>query len=122
GAELGFLIREGARERNVFRASVSGTSASLTAEGPLGHAKRGSWLGSGRQHYPDLIFRKVRGEGLSVGFADAQAKLRYDLGTNQSATLTFITGKSRLRELPRQPDDTDLLIGDNASAIPPGSC
>ena len=35
--------------------------------------------------------------------------------------LTFITGKSRLRELPQQPDDTDLLIGDNASAILIGS-
>ncbi len=121
GAELGFLIREGARERNVFRASVSGTSASLTAEGPLGHAKRGSWLVSGRKSYLDLIVRKLREEGLSFGFADAQAKLRYDLGTNQSATLTFITGKSRLRELPRQPDDTDLLIADNASAILIGS-
>ena len=110
GAELGFLIREGSRERNVFRASVSGTSASLTAEGPLGHGKRGSWLVSGRKSYLDLIVRKLREEGLSFGFADAQAKLRYDLGAKQSAALTFITGKSRLRELPRQPDDTDLLI------------
>jgi hypothetical protein len=121
GAELGFLIREGARERNVFRASVSGTSASLTAEGPLGQARRGSWLVSGRKSYLDLIVRKLREEGLSFGFGDAQAKLRYDLGPNQSATLTFITGKSRLRELPRQPDDTDLLIADNASAILIGS-
>jgi hypothetical protein len=121
GAELGFLIREGSRDRNVFRASVSGTSASLTAEGPLGHGKRGSWLVSGRKSYLDLIVRKLREEGLSFGFADAQAKLRYDLGAKQSAALTFITGKSRLRELPRQPDDTDLLIGDNASAILIGS-
>jgi hypothetical protein len=121
GAELGFLIREGSRERKVVRASVSGTSASLTAEGPLGHAKRGSWLVSGRKSYLDLIVRKLREEGLSFAFADAQAKLRYDLTAKQSAALTFITGKSRLRELPRQPDDTDLLIGDNASAILIGS-
>ena len=121
GAELGFLIREGSRDRNVFRASVSGTSASLTAEGPLGRGKRGSWLVSGRKSYLDLIVRKLREEGLSFAFADAQAKLRYDLGPKQSAALTFITGKSRLRELPRQPDDTDLLIGDNASVILIGS-
>jgi len=121
GAELGFLIREGSRDRNVFRASVSGTSASLTAEGPLGRGKRGSWLVSGRKSYLDLIVRKLREEGLSFGFADVQAKLRYDLGPKQSAALTFITGTSRLRELPRQPDDTDLLIGDNASAIAIGS-
>ena len=121
GAELGFLIRDGSRERNVVRAAVSGTSASLTAEGPLGHGKRGSWLVSGRKSYLDLIVRKLREEGLSFAFADAQAKLRYDLTAKQSAALTFITGKSRLRELPRQPDDTDLLIGDNASAILIGS-
>jgi hypothetical protein len=121
GAELGFLIREGSRDRNVFRASVSGTSASLTAEGPLGRGTRGSWLVSGRKSYLDLIVRKLREEGLSFGFADAQAKLRYDLGAKQSAALTFITGRSRLRELPRQPEDTDLLIGDNASAILIGS-
>jgi hypothetical protein len=117
GAELGFLVREGSRERNVLRASVSGTSASLTAEGPLGHGRRGSWLVSGRKSYLDLIVRKLREEGLSFGFIDAQAKLRYDLGTRQSVALTFITGKSRLRELPQQADDTDLLIADNASAI-----
>ena len=117
GAELGFLVREGSRERNVVRASVSGTSASLTAEGPLGRARRGSWLVSGRKSYLDLIVRKLREEGLSFGFIDAQAKMRYDLGTKQSVALTFITGKSRLRELPQQADDTDLLIADNASAI-----
>ena len=100
-----------------MRASVSGTSASLTAEGPLGRARRGSWLVSGRKSYLDLIVRKLREEGLSFGFIDAQAKMRYDLGTKQSVALTFITGKSRLRELPQQADDTDLLIADNASAI-----
>jgi hypothetical protein len=121
GAELGFLIREGSRERPLVRASVSGTSASLTGEGPLGHGKRGSWLVSGRKSYLDLIVRKLREQGLSFAFADAQAKLRYDLGTKQSAALTVITGQSRLRELPRQPEDTDLLIADNASAILIGS-
>src|SRR5687767_10785051 len=121
GAELGFLIREGSRERNVVRASISGTSASLTAEGPVGRDRRGSWLVSGRKSYLDLIVRKLREEGLSFAFADAQAKMRYDLTPRQSVALTFITGKSRLRELPRQPDDTDLLIGDNASAILIGS-
>ena len=74
----------------------------VTVEGPLGRRKRGSWLLSGRKSYLDLIVRKLREEGLSFGFADAQAKLRYDLGPNQSAALTFIAGKSRLRELPQE--------------------
>ena len=121
GAELGFVIREGSRDRNVFRASISGTSASMTAEGPLGRSKRGSWLVSGRKSYLDLIVKKLREEGLSFGFADAQAKLRYDAGARHSAAFTFITGKSRLRELPQNAEDSDLFFGDNASAIAIGS-
>ena len=121
GAELGFVVREGSRDRTLVRASVSGTSASMTVEGPLGGAKRGSWLISGRKSYLDLIVRKLREEGLSFGFADAQAKLRHDVGTNHSAALTFLVGKSRLRELPQQVEDSDLFTGDNASAIAIGS-
>ena len=44
GAELGFLLREGSRERTVVRASVSGTSASLDGRGaarPRASAGRG---------------------------------------------------------------------------------
>ena len=33
GAELGFVVREGSRERTLVRASVSGTSASMTSKG-----------------------------------------------------------------------------------------
>jgi hypothetical protein len=117
GAELAFTMREGSRDRTVVRTSISGTSASVTAEGPVGHAKRGSWLLSGRKSYLDLIIKKLREEGLSFAFADMQAKFRYDLTARQSASFTFITGRSRLRELPEQPDDNDLFIGDNASAI-----
>ena len=117
GAELAFTMREGSRDRTIFRTAISGTSASVTAEGPLGRVKRGSWLVSGRKSYLDLIVKKLREEGLSFGFGDMQAKLRYDLTPQQSASLTFITGRSRLRELPQGSDDVDSFIGDNASAI-----
>ena len=121
GAEVGFVVREGSRDRTLVRASVSGTAASMTVEGPLGGAHRGSWLISGRKSYLDLLVRKLREEGLSFGFADAQAKLRHDVGANHSAALTVLVGKSRLRELPEQVEDPDLFTGDNASAIGIGS-
>ena len=93
----------------------------MTVEGPLGSKQRGSWLISGRKSYLDLLVRKLREEGLSFGFADAQVKLRHDVGANHSAAVTFLVGKSRLRELPEQVDDSDLFTGDNASAIGIGS-
>jgi hypothetical protein len=117
GAELAFVIREGSRDRNLFRASVSGTSASVVAEGPLGRSKKGSWLLSGRKSYLDLLLDRLSEEGLSFGFADLQAKLRYDLTDRHTASLTFITGKSTLKETPEDPQDDDLFIGNNASAI-----
>jgi hypothetical protein len=93
----------------------------MTVEGPLGSARRSSWLISGRKSYLDLLVRKLREEGLSFGFADAQAKLRHDVGTNHSVAVTFLVGKSRLRELPEQVENADLFTGDNASAIGIGS-
>jgi hypothetical protein len=121
GAELAFTLREGSRDRRVFRASVSGTSASMTVEGPVGRARKGSWLVSGRKSYLDLLIDRLSDEGLSFGFADLQAKVRYDVSARHSATMTFITGDSRLREIPQRADESDLFVGNNASAIVIGS-
>ena len=117
GAELAFTMREGSRDRNLTRIAVSGTSASAVTEGPLGRERRGSWLVSGRKSYLDLVVDRLSDEGLSFGFADLQAKFRYDLTERQSTSLTFITGKSTLKELPQGGIDDDLFVGDNASAI-----
>ena len=117
GSELAFIVREGSRDRNVTRISVSGTSASAVAEGPLGRSRKGSWLLSGRKSYLDLLVDRLSDEGLSFGFADMQAKFGYDLNERQSVALTFLTGKSTLKELPQGAPDDDLFIGNNASAI-----
>jgi hypothetical protein len=117
GAELAFVMREGSRDRNAVRVAVSGTSASAVAEGPLGRSKRGSWLLSGRKSYLDLLIDRLSDEGLSFGFGDVQAKFRYDLTERQTASMTFIAGKSTLKETPQEPGDDELFIGNNASAI-----
>jgi hypothetical protein len=49
GASVEFAVRPGARDRVHLRTAVSGTNASIVAEGPLGASKRGSWLVSARQ-------------------------------------------------------------------------
>ena len=117
GAELAFTLREGSRDRTMVRASVSGTSASGTVEGPLGGSRRGSWLVSTRKSYLDLLVDRLSDEGLSFGFADAQAKLQYDLTARHAAFVTLIAGRSRLREIPQRPDEDDPFVGDNGSAV-----
>jgi hypothetical protein len=117
GGEVAFTLREGTRERVIVRAAVSGTSASGTVEGPLGRSRRGSWLVSGRKSYLDLIIDRLADEGLSFGFADAQAKFRYDLNPRHSVALTLLAGDSRLEELPDDQTDNTAFTGNNASTI-----
>lgn len=46
GAALEFTSSEGSRERTRFNLTASGTSAAVTADGPLGASARGSWRAS----------------------------------------------------------------------------
>ena len=123
GAEVDFRLREGSRERGQARIAVSGTSASLVLEGPLGGARRGSWLLSARQSYLDLVVDRIyeEGEGINFGFSDAQAKFVFDMTPSQRAELTLIAGRSKLEERREDLDADDLFTGRNASAIAIGT-
>src|SRR6185436_2498527 len=99
-AELDFHMREGSRDRTQVRAGVSGTDASIVVEGPLGHAKAGSWLVSARKSYLELLLKQIQteedGDGFGFGFSDVQAKMVYDLSTRQHLELSAVAGQSRL--------------------------
>ena len=113
GAELDFRLREGSRERTQVRVAVSGTSASVVAEGPLGGSKRGSWLVSGRQSYLELIVARMYPDedGLNFSFSDAQAKMVFDVTASQRAELTVIAGHSKLEEQRDDLDSQDFVHG-----------
>jgi hypothetical protein len=119
GAELDFRLREGSRERRQARVAVSGTSASIVGEGPIGAARRGSWLVTARQSYLQLLVARLYddGEGFNFGFADTQAKVVYDLTASQHVELTVLAGRSKLEERREELDSQDLFTGRNASAI-----
>ncbi len=119
GSELDFRLREGSRERAQARVAVSGTSASVVGEGPIGHSKRGSWLLTGRQSYLQLIVERLypEGEGFNFSFSDTQAKVVFDLTSSQRAEFTILTGHSKLEEQRDDLDSQDFFTGRNASAI-----
>jgi outer membrane receptor protein involved in Fe transport len=99
GAELDFHMREGSRDRTQTRVGVSGTDASIVVEGPLGHAKAGSWLVSARKSYLELLLKQIQGEGddnFGFGFSDVQSKLVYDLSPRHHVELSLVAGRSRL--------------------------
>jgi hypothetical protein len=123
GAELDFRLREGSRERRQARVAVSGTSASVVGEGPIGNAKRGSWLISARQSYLQLLVERLYDEsqGFDFSFSDTQAKIVFDLTSSQHAEFTVLAGHSKLEEQRADLDSQDLFTGRNASAIAIGT-
>src|SRR5262249_39792180 len=84
GGTMEFDIREGSRDHTAFRGSISGTSASVVADGPLGRGKRASWLVAARKSYVDWLLRKIDPNVDSTfGFSDMHAKVTYDLTSRQ---------------------------------------
>jgi hypothetical protein len=123
GAELDFRLREGSRERRQARVAVSGTSASVVGEGPIGHAKRGSWLVTARQSYLQLLVARIYpdDEGFNFGFSDAQAKVVFDTSSWSRLEFTVLAGHSKLEERREDLDSQDLFTGRNASAMAIGT-
>jgi hypothetical protein len=100
GAQVGVDVREGDRERLRARMGLSGTSATILAEGPLA-GTRGSWLVSGRRSYLDLLLKRIDDDNsLAFGFTDAGAKAVVDLTPRHQLQALLITGASTFEEEP----------------------
>jgi hypothetical protein len=116
GAELEMTLREGSRESRRFHGSVGGTALAVVGEGPLGEAGRGSWIASFRNSYLDWPVKRATVGGSSFAFADAHAKLVYDVSPSQQLTFTALGGRSRLDS----PDDVapdGLAVGTNDAML-----
>ena len=102
GAQLDFHMREGSRDRSQIRVGVSGTDASIVAEGPLGRAKAGSWLVSARKSYLELLLKQINedDDDFGFGFSDVQSKLVYDVSSAHRLELSLVAGRSRLDQEP----------------------
>jgi hypothetical protein len=118
GAEIGFRLREGSRERLQTHAAVSAIDASAVVEGPLGAGKRGSWLASARKSYLDLIVEKLYpDQNISFGFADSQTKFVYDATPRHRFQLATSAGTSRLERAPDALGAGNLRDAENRSVI-----
>jgi len=117
GSEVDFRLRDGSRERRTLHVAVSGTNAGAVAEGPIGGARRGSWLVSARQSYLDLIVHRITDSSASFGFTDAQGRVAYDLSPRHRVDLTVLAGRSRFENDPIARDIDDLHAGLNASVV-----
>jgi hypothetical protein len=108
GAQVDLALREGSRDRFRARAGLSGTSATLLGEGPLG--TRGSWLASARRSYLDLLLKRIDDENnLAFGFTDTQVKIVFDVTPRHHLEGLLIGGTSAFEE-----DADDLAPNDEA--------
>jgi outer membrane cobalamin receptor len=110
GAALEFTSSDGSRERTRYNLTASGTSASATADGPLGSSGRGSWLATVRQSYLDLFIKQVLDDSsLAFGFTDLLAKMVYDVSTRDQIEVAALLGRSRFDEQePARPSSLDI--------------
>jgi hypothetical protein len=97
GAQVEMTLREGSRDRAQARLAVSGSSASIVGEGPIGHSRRGSWLFSARQSYLDHLIKQISDNNhFAFGFSDLAGKASWDLTSSQQLQLSAIVGHSGL--------------------------
>jgi len=94
------------QQRARYNLTASGTSASVTAEGPVGTRPRGSWLVSGRRSYLDVFLKRVlHDSSIAFGFMDLFSKVVYDVSDRHQIQASLLTGRSRLDNHP----DSDNL-------------
>jgi hypothetical protein len=118
GPEVGFRIREGSRDRLQSHIAVSAIDASAVAEGPLGNAKRGSWLFTARKSYLDLLVdRLYPDQNISFGFVDSQAKFVYDVTPRHRIQVATTVGQSEMNRKPDTLGAGSLRDADNRSLV-----
>jgi outer membrane cobalamin receptor len=89
--------REGGRLHPTARITASASNAGALAEGPLGSARRGSWMAAFRKSYLDYIIRRTSSDpSLAFGFLDGESRVVYDVGQHYQASLHFASGQSAL--------------------------
>jgi hypothetical protein len=118
GPEIAFRIREGSRDRLQSHVAISAIDASAVAEGPLGTAKRGSWLFTARKSYLDLLVdRLYPDQNISFGFVDSQAKFVYDVTQRHRIQVATTVGQSELNRKPDTLSAGNLRDADNQSLV-----
>lgn len=94
GAQLQLTLREGSRVSKHFSGSAGGMSAAFVGEGPIGAGERGSWIASVRNSYRSWPAKRLTQNDVGFAFADAHAKLVYDVTPTQQLDVTVLGGRS----------------------------
>ena len=107
GAQIEMTLRDGSRDRAQARVALSGSSASVVGEGPIGRSRKASWLLSARKSYLDLLIEQIAdNETFAFGFTDLAAKVVVDVTARHQVQVSALAGRAAL-------DADQLDIGPN---------
>lgn len=114
GAALTLQTRDGSRSAPVYRLSAGLADSEADGEGPLGHAKRASWLASARKSYLGWLFLSRLNDTSDDGeFSDADLKLDDNLTPAQRLDFYAVGGPTTYQLVhpssPPGPDDIDRV-------------
>ena len=115
GPQLNLVLREGSRLARRFRVGVSGTSATVIGEGPLGSSARGSWLVGLRRSNVEWPVGRDDHHMTVFGFGDVQSKFVYDVRSGQEISLSLVAGVSSIER--DDPNLAALSDGVNRAAM-----
>jgi hypothetical protein len=116
GAQVELSLREGSRAEPRVRAALGSVHGTLTAEGPLGRARRGSWLVTARHSFHNWPLQPRTTAGTTFGFADGLAKVVYDVAPRHQVAFTAISGRSTLED-PGETEPNALADGVNRTSL-----
>lgn len=118
GGSVEFRTREGSRDRPHVRLTASAINVSGVAEGPVGRARKGSWLVSARKSYLDWLVRRIDPNVTGTfAFVDAHAKVGYDVTPSQSFHANVVMGRSAFHERETEYGFNSLDVGRNRAVL-----
>jgi hypothetical protein len=105
GAILDITTRNGARDRVATRVIADVLGIVITSEGPIGKAKKASWLVSGRQSYLGYLLARLGDSGaLTLNYNDATGKLNYDFNAHHKLSFDTSFGSNSALQSPNYTD------------------
>ena len=114
GAQIEMTLREGSRDRTQARVALSGSSASVVGEGPVGRGRKASWLMSARKSYLDLLIEQIADDdAFAFGFTDMAGKLVVDLTARHQLQVSGLVGRATFDADQREVGLNDPLVATN---------
>jgi hypothetical protein len=97
GAQVEMTLRDGSRDKAQVRVALSGSSASVVGDGPIGGGRTASWLVSARKSYLDLLIKQITDvDAFAFGFSDLAGRVVWNPAADHRIQVSALGGQASL--------------------------